>query len=66
MEERCTCKVEGKLGGGPQDLKEVRLLNRIIRWTEEGLRYEANPQRAEQLLRDPLAPGTGARQVSFP
>eukprot|EP00969_Alexandrium_andersonii_P242199 10697423-Alexandrium_andersonii.AAC.1 len=30
MEERFVCKVEGQLGGGPQDLLEVRLLSRVI------------------------------------
>eukprot|EP00969_Alexandrium_andersonii_P262420 11601406-Alexandrium_andersonii.AAC.1 len=62
MEERTMCKVEGKLGGGPRDLHEVRLLSRIIRWTKEGLKCEADPRRAEQLLRDLPAPGEGARQ----
>eukprot|EP00969_Alexandrium_andersonii_P169316 7485076-Alexandrium_andersonii.AAC.1 len=38
MEEHVTRKVEGRLGGGPQDLQEVRLLNRILRWAKEGLR----------------------------
>eukprot|EP00969_Alexandrium_andersonii_P309359 13671247-Alexandrium_andersonii.AAC.1 len=61
MEERFMCKVEGRLGGGPQDLQEVRLLSRIIRWTREGLRYEVDPRHAEQLLRDLLAPA-GAKQ----
>eukprot|EP00969_Alexandrium_andersonii_P272777 12056161-Alexandrium_andersonii.AAC.1 len=66
MEEHFMSKVEGKLGGGPQDLQEVRLLNRIIRWTKEGLRYQADLRHAEQLLRDLLAPGKGAKQESFP
>eukprot|EP00969_Alexandrium_andersonii_P120393 5322593-Alexandrium_andersonii.AAC.1 len=52
MNEKFMCKVEGRLGGGSQDLQEVKLLNRIIRWTPEGLLYEADPRRAEQLLRD--------------
>eukprot|EP00969_Alexandrium_andersonii_P072834 3213705-Alexandrium_andersonii.AAC.1 len=59
-------KVAGKPGGGPQGLREVRLLSRIIRWAKEGLRYEADPRRAEQLMRDLLAPGEGAKRVSFP
>eukprot|EP00969_Alexandrium_andersonii_P326046 14406552-Alexandrium_andersonii.AAC.1 len=33
MTEAFLCKVEGRLGGDSGDLKEVRLLNRIIRWT---------------------------------
>eukprot|EP00969_Alexandrium_andersonii_P182542 8065545-Alexandrium_andersonii.AAC.1 len=54
MTEAFLCKVEGRLGGDSGDLKEVRLLNRIIRWTPSGLRYEADPRHAEQLVRDLL------------
>eukprot|EP00974_Lingulodinium_polyedra_P056608 5444647-Lingulodinium_polyedra.AAC.1 len=46
------CKVSGRFGGDASDDKEVRLLNRIIRWTPEGLRYEVDPGRVEQLARD--------------
>eukprot|EP00969_Alexandrium_andersonii_P012065 526177-Alexandrium_andersonii.AAC.1 len=52
MDEKFMCKIEGRLGGGPLDLREVKLLNRIIRWTPDGLLYEADPRHAEQLLRD--------------
>eukprot|EP00969_Alexandrium_andersonii_P343268 15172788-Alexandrium_andersonii.AAC.1 len=52
MDERLMCKIEGRLGGGPADLQEVKLLSRIIRWAPGGLLYEADPWRAEQLLRD--------------
>eukprot|EP00975_Prorocentrum_lima_P029895 6271851-Prorocentrum_lima.AAC.1 len=52
MNEKFMCKVEGRLGGSRGDLQEVKLLNRIIRWTPEGLLYEADPRHAEQLLRD--------------
>ena len=40
------------MGGGPNDVRELRLLNRIIRWTPQGLLYEADPRHAEQLIRD--------------
>eukprot|EP00969_Alexandrium_andersonii_P294866 13033755-Alexandrium_andersonii.AAC.1 len=51
MNEKCMCNIEGCLGGGPKDLEEVKLLNRIIRRTPDGLLYEADPRCAEQLLR---------------
>ena len=43
------CKIRGRLGVEPQDLKEIRLLNRIIRITSTGLLYEADPRHAELL-----------------
>ena len=42
----------GRLGNGAGDVQEVRLLNRVIRWTPQGLLYEADPRHAEQLARD--------------
>eukprot|EP00969_Alexandrium_andersonii_P053097 2332691-Alexandrium_andersonii.AAC.1 len=35
--QRLMCKVEGRLGGGAGDLREARLLNRVIRWAPGGL-----------------------------
>eukprot|EP00969_Alexandrium_andersonii_P307459 13591174-Alexandrium_andersonii.AAC.1 len=61
------CKVEGRLGGGAQDLQEVKLLGRTIRWTPEGLLYEAGPRHAEQLLRGlPKSAPADVRGVPFP
>eukprot|EP00969_Alexandrium_andersonii_P322648 14255894-Alexandrium_andersonii.AAC.1 len=60
------CKVEGRLGGSAADLKEALLLNRVIRWTSSGYLYEADPRRAEQLIRDLLSTVKGARAVTFP
>eukprot|EP00969_Alexandrium_andersonii_P176137 7788290-Alexandrium_andersonii.AAC.1 len=51
MNEEFTCKVDGRLGGDARDLQEVKLLNRIIRWTPGGILYEAGPCHVEQLLR---------------
>ena len=46
------CKVEGTIGPGPQDLKEARVLNRVISWHPWGIRYEADPRHAEVLVRE--------------
>ena len=43
--------MKGRLGQGASDLKEMRVLNRIVRITESGLRYEADPRHAELLAR---------------
>ena len=45
------CKLKGRLGTGPEDFKEMRVLNRIVRITEKGLRYEAVPRHAEMLIK---------------
>eukprot|EP00969_Alexandrium_andersonii_P247977 10958164-Alexandrium_andersonii.AAC.1 len=67
MDEKFMCKVEGRLGEGPSDLQEVKLLNRIVRWTPDGLLYEADPRRAEQLLRDLRKfERSGVGGISFP
>jgi len=41
-----------RLGPGPDDAKEARALNRIIRWTSEGIEYEADPRQVEKLVQE--------------
>ena len=53
-----------RLGPGPTDTKEAKMLNRIVRWTSEGIEYEADPRQAEQLIRD-LGMG-GSKSVGTP
>ena len=43
--------MKGRLGRGQDDLKEMRVLNRIVRITEDGLRYEADPRHVELLAK---------------
>ena len=45
------CKLKGRLGRKSGDLKEMRVLNRIVRINDRGLRYEADPRHAELLAR---------------
>ena len=40
----------GRLGPGDRDAKEILVLSRAIRWTEQGLEYEADPRQGEGLL----------------
>ena len=44
-------KVMGMLGGDVKagDVQEIRCLNRVIRWEDEGLTMEADPRHAELL-----------------
>ncbi len=68
MHERFLLKELGRLGGGQGELKELRVLNRVIRWTPAGLKYEADPRHAEIIVRGVAgaeralsAPGTSSK-----
>ena len=49
LSQKFECKFRGRLGEDPKDMKEIRMLNRIIRITPTGLLYEADPRHAELL-----------------
>ena len=51
MAKAFDCDVRGRLGSGPGGLKEVKILNRILRVTPRGLSYEADPRHTELLAR---------------
>jgi hypothetical protein len=65
-------KVVGRLGGGAGEVQELRILNRVVRWAVDGLRYEADPRHAEILVRGmgairaASAPGTPSRDMHPP
>ena len=52
MRKRYELTENGRLGPGKNDDKEVKILNRIARWTEGGVQYEADPRQAERLVSD--------------
>lgn len=58
------CKMRGRLGVEKNDLKEIRMLNRIIRITPTGLMYEADPRHAELLAKSMNL--ENCRQVATP
>ena len=62
--ERYEITVEPRLGPGPNDAKEGRVLNRIIRWCEDRIEYEADPRQAERLISE-CGP-EGAKPVATP
>ena len=45
-------KVRGLLGPDSTDDKEVSILNRVVRWENGDILYEADPRHVEKLLRD--------------
>ena len=48
---RFEIKRRGHIGESEGCVKEIRILNRVLRLTPEGLRYEADPRHAEMLVR---------------
>ena len=52
LEKKYDLVKSAQLGPAETDGKEARILNRVVRWTAEGLEYEADPRQAEQLCRD--------------
>ena len=51
FEKRFEVKVQ-ILGPGPKQEREVRVLNRVIRWTDCGLEFEPDQRHAEMVVRD--------------
>ena len=50
LEAKYELRKGGRIGPGDDDDKEGRILNRIVRWTAEGLEYEADPRQIERLV----------------
>ena len=46
------CKHRGRLGPSDEDSKQIRILNRIIEWTPEGLAYEGDQRHVEICFRE--------------
>ena len=51
LEDKYKLKVE-TLSGDATDVKEVKILNKIIRWTARGIELEADPRHAEIVVRN--------------
>ena len=45
-------KLRGRLGSGPKDLQEIRILNRVARRTPDGFEWEADPRHAEIIIKE--------------
>ena len=68
MNEQFLMKVVGRLGPDKGDMSELRVLNRVLRWTAKGIAYEADPRHAEILMagllgasRPATTPGTAQK-----
>ena len=56
--------ISPRMGPGPQDAKEGRVLNRIIRWLEHSIEYECDPRQIERLVAE--CGLEGAKAVATP
>ena len=52
MQQHFEVTLKGRLGLEKRDMREMRVLNRIVRVSEEGLAYEPDPRHCELLKRD--------------
>ena len=49
LESNYEVKNRGRLGRGPKDVKEIDMLGRIIKVTEEGVTWEGDPRHQDIL-----------------
>ena len=70
LNDKYQIKVE-TLGSGEKDAKEIRVLNKVIRYTEEGIELEADPRHAELVVRQfgleeaKASPTPGVKKARF-
>ena len=50
IKQHYECTIQPRLGPGDADAKEGIVLNRVIRWTDEGIEYESDPRQTEKLI----------------
>ena len=65
LEGKYELRKGGRLGPADGDCKELTVLNRVIRWTEGGIEYEADPRQVERLI-EGLHLGEGCKSVATP
>ena len=51
ISQRYEVKLRGRLGPNRNDDKSVRILNRIVEWGEDEIRYEADQRHAEIIIK---------------
>ena len=64
MSQEYELTIGPRLGPGVHDAKEARCLNRVIRWCDDRIEYEADPRQVERLVAE-CGP-TGSRGVATP
>ncbi len=64
IQQKYECEVHPRLGPGPNDAKEGRVLNRVIRWLNNSIEYECDPRQVERLIAE--CGLEGAKAVATP
>ena len=62
---RFEVKFRGRIGPAPGDEKSIRILNRVVEWTDTGIHYEADQRHAEIIISE-LSLGRESKSVSTP
>ena len=65
ISKRFDAKFRGRIGPDIGDDKSIRILNRIVTWTTEGIRYEADQRHGEIIMKQ-LGLESGAKAVTTP
>ena len=65
LEDKYELKKGGRPGPGPSDTKELTVLNRVIRWVDGGVEYEADPHQGERLV-EGLGLDLGCKAIATP
>ncbi len=60
MQAHYELTIQPRLGPGDGDAKEAIILNRVIRWTDQGIEYEADPRQSEKLVAECGMAGTNS------
>ena len=51
MQDTSEVKIRGMLGAEAGDDKKIEILNRIVEWGADGIRYEGDPRHAEAIIK---------------
>ena len=52
-ESRFEAKVKGRIGPVNEDSKSIRVLTRLVHWTDDGIEYAADQRHAKIIVREP-------------
>ena len=52
MNKRYENKHRGRIGPHPNSDKAIRILNRVVEWTDTGIEYEADQRHAEIIAKE--------------
>ena len=52
ISQRYEVKFRGRIGPSDKDDKAIRILSRVVTWTEEGIEYEADQRHAEIIIKE--------------